>query len=883
MPLSAGDRLGPYEIVAPLGAGGMGEVYRARDSKLNRDVAIKVLPTALANNVQYMTRFEREAQMLAALNHPNIATVYGIEQGALVMELVEGGDLKGPLPLEEAVAIARQIAAGLEAAHERGIVHRDLKPANIMLTPSGVVKILDFGLAKAASESVAGASANSPTTSPTLSLTMTQAGMILGTAAYMSPEQARGKPVDKRADIWAFGVVFYEMLTGKRLFQGEDFTETLASVVKDKPDLSAIPVPAQRLLERCLEKDPKKRLRDIGDIELLLAVETPTLSPAGRLPWIAAAGVLVAVLGVALWAPWRAEEAADLPPVRLDVDLGADVSLPALSYGSNVVISPDGTRLVYVSGTPAKLFTRRLNQPGATTELPGTQGAYFPFFSPDGQSVGFVVGAKLNKISVEGGAVVPLGTIHAFAGARWGEDGSILVTDAFRKESLLRFPAGGGPPESVAELGNGEVALAFPQLLPRGKAVLFTAETGANVDKATIEVLTLADRHRKIVARGGTSPRYLPTSGEAGHLIYVHKATLFAVPFDPDKQETRGSAVAVLDDVAYDPSNGTGQFDVSRAPGGHGTLVYRKAGGSASAMMTLEWVDATGKKEPLGVKPDLYEELYLSPDGKRVALTVNEGGSRNIWVYDRQREARTRLTLGVGYDDPIWSPDGKYVVFASFGKGIFQARADGAGQPQALIESKATLLPQAFTPDGKRLAYDDWGAGNSQIWTALLDDQGSELKAGKPEPFLQSGFNDYVQAFSPDGRWLAYVSDESGKQEVYVRAFPPPSSGQGGQWQISNGGSTSSVWSRNGHDLLYQAGDQILAVSYTVKNDAFVAEKPRVWIEKLGGSAWDLAPDGKRVLVLTPVESAEGPRQEHEVVFLINFFDYLRQRVPVGK
>jgi len=503
----------------------------------------------------------------------------------------------------------------------------------------------------------------------------------------------------------------------------------------------------------------------------------------------------------------------------------------------------------------------------------------FPFFSPDGQSVGFVVGAKLNKISVEGGAVVPLGTINTFATASWSEDGSILVSDAFSR-GLLRIPAGGGPPETVAGLGTGEIALAFPQILPSGKAILFAAATGANVDKVTIEVLTLADRHRKIVARGGTSPRYLATSGKVGHLIYIHKATLFAVPFDPDKLETRGTAVPILDDVAYDPAYGTGQFDVSRAPGEHGTLVYRRASGSASAM--LEWVDATGKKETLGAKPGSYEDLSLSPDGKRIALTVAEGGSRDIWVYDPQRETRTRLTFGVGYDDPIWSPDGKYVVFTSFGKGIYQARADGAGQPQALIESQATLFPQVFTPDGKRLAYNDSGAGNSQIWTAPLEDRGSELKAGKPEPFLKSGFNDYSQAFSPDGRWLAYFSDESGKPEVYVRPFPPPSSGPGEKWQISNGGGTTAFWPRDGHNLVYRSGADLMAASYTVKDDKFVAGKPRVWIAKLAGY-WALAQDGKRVLVATPVESTEAPKPEHEVVFLQNFFDYLRQKAPLGK
>jgi len=416
MPLSPGEKLGPYDILGPIGAGGMGEVYRARDSRLQRDVAIKVLPAALANDAQYMARFEREAQMLAALNHPNIATVYGIEQGALVMELLEGADLKGPMPAEEAIAIARQIAAGLEAAHEKGIIHRDLKPANIKITPSGVVKILDFGLAKATGESSAAAAGSSPTMSPTLSLEMTRAGMILGTAAYMSPEQARGRPVDKRTDIWAFGVVLYELITGKRLFGGEDITETMASVVKDRPDLSGVPANVRRLLERCLEKDPKKRLRDIGDMEWLLAdgpapAPITTASRSGILPWIAAALLCVTTaLAFSFWGLWRATQPVERPLVRLDVDLGEDISLPAAaatiaSQGSEVAISPDGTRLAYVSGagTGTKLFIRRLDQPKAT-EVPGTEGARYPSFSPDGQWVAFSTGFnKLHKISVEVG------------------------------------------------------------------------------------------------------------------------------------------------------------------------------------------------------------------------------------------------------------------------------------------------------------------------------------------------------------------------------------------------------------------------------------------------------------------------------------------------
>jgi serine/threonine-protein kinase len=887
MPLSIGDKLGPYEILAPLGAGGMGEVYRARDSKLNRDVAIKVLPAALANDAQYMARFEREAQMLAALNHPNVATVYGIEQGALVMELVEGETLRGPLPPEEAIKVARQIAAGLEAAHEKGIIHRDLKPANIKLTPAGVVKILDFGLAKSANESSATSGANAmganATISPTLSLEMTRAGMILGTAAYMSPEQARGKQVDKRTDIWAFGVVLCEIVTGKRLFDGEDLTETLASVVKDRPDLSAVPANVRCLLERCLEKDPKKRLRDIGDMELLLAEASASASiPApwrsGRLPWMAAAAVLAVLLGSALWAPWRAQP-ADRPLVRLNVDLGADVSLPAPNTaGSSVALSPDGMRLVYASGTPTRLFTRRLDQPNPT-ELPGTEGASAPFFSPDGHWVGFYSGGKMNKISVEGGTVVVLGEFDGFEGASWGEDGSIFVTS---KQKGLRFPSGGGPPETVAETRNDELSLHSPQILPGGKALLLAVDYAGPVDRTNIEAVTLADRHRKLVIRGGASPRYVAASNGVGYLVYVNHATLFAIPFDLDKLETRGTAIPMWEDVANEILVGTGQFDVSRT----GTLVYRRqTSGGASGTMMLQWVDPSGKREPLRTKPGPYRQPRLSPDGKRIALTIGEGSNTDIWVFDLQRDTMTRLTFGGANVYSIWSPDGRYVVFNSIGKGIFQVRSDGAGQPQALSEGKLQT-PWSFAPDGKRLAYFEV-TGNTQIWTVPLEEQGGRLKAGMPKQFLKSNSTDISPTFSPDGRWLAYTSNDSGRDEGYVRAFTPPPSnsggGQGGKWQISNSGGTGSRWSRIGHELMYRSGDQIMAAGYAVKGDTFVLEKPRVWIAKLGGTQWDLAPDDKRVVVLTAVDTAEAPKPEHEIVMLQNIFDELRRKVPVAK
>jgi serine/threonine protein kinase/Tol biopolymer transport system component len=910
--LTPGTRLGVYEVAAWIGEGGMGQVYRARDTKLNRDVALKVLPDSVASDPDRLARFTREAQTLASLNHPNIAHIHGLEESdgvrALVMELVEGEDLsqriaRGAIPIDDALPLAKQIADALEAAHEQGIIHRDLKPANIKVRSDGTVKVLDFGLAKAMEPS--GAISASASMSPTITTpAMTQGGLILGTAAYMSPEQAKGRPVDKRSDVWAFGCVLYEMLTGARAFQGDDVSDTLAAVLRGEPNWMALPAgtppPIRRLLRRCLEKDRRRRLDSAADarLEIEEALNTPSAADAATaslgmkphsawpraLTWTLAASTLgLAIALVLLWARWRAEKPGDRPLARLDVDLGADVSLPTPNAeGSNVAISPDGTRLAYASGSPTKLFTRRLDQP-KSTDLPGTDGAVGPFFSPDGQWVGFYARGKLNKISVDGGAVVPLGDVTAFTGASWGEDGNILVGDRDVLKGLVRIPAGGGPPETVAPLGTGESALARPQILPGGKAVLFTTSTSTSgdADRFNIEVLTLVDHHRKIVARGGTTARYLATSNGAGHLVYTNKTTLFAIPFDLDKLETRGTAVPVLDDVAYNTRIGAGGLDFSRT----GTLVYRRTSASMAAMTTVQWVDATGNKEPLRAKPGIYESPSLSPDGKRLALVLTDEGRPDVWVFDQQRE--TRLTFGgAAHYAPIWSPDGQYVVFgrtASTANGLLWTRADGASEPQVLTQAKRTnQTPWSFTQDGKWLAYFET-RGGGQIWTVPVEEQGGQLKAGKPEPFLKSSSADQLPSFSPDGRWLAYESDAVGRNEVYVRAFRPPSPGQGGPWQISNGGGTWPRWSPTEHELMYQSGDQIMAASYTVKGDRFVPDKPRVWIAKLGGTQWDLAPNGKRVAVLTPVETVEAPKQEHEVIFLLNFFDELKRRVPVGQ
>jgi serine/threonine-protein kinase len=900
MALSAGDKLGPYEILQPIGAGGMGEVYKARDTRLKRDVAIKVLPAALAFDAERMARFEREARVLASLDHPNIGAIYGLEENngtrALILALIEGPTLAdriaaGAIPIEEAVPIALQMAEALEYAHERGVIHRDLKPANVKITPEGAVKVLDFGLAKAlAGEPDAPfALANSPTISPTLTMRETQMGVILGTAAYMAPEQAKGKPVDRRADIWEFGVVLFEMLTGEPLFTGDSAAEIMASAIKDEPKLDRLPrsttPTVRRLIERCLIKDPRQRLRDIGEARIALqnAGREPeaaaSAAPSGKWPWIAA-GAMAAIAAVALWAPWRAQKPVDRPLMRLDVDLGADVSLQGVSPGgSSVVISPDGTRLAYISGAPNKLFIRRLDQPQGIA-IPGTEGATKPFFSADGQWIGFDGGRKLEKVSVDGGTVVPFGDGGTFGGASWAADGNIYISFATTK-GVLRFPPGGGQPDTIAALGLGETDFDQPQVLPGGKAILFTAVRGSAPNQNTVEVLTLADGRRKIVARGGMSARYLPAPEGLGYLVYLDRATMFAAPFDLAKLEVRGAARAVLDDVAYHSAFGAGEYDFCTAPAGHGTLVYRKgAGGAGSGLMTLEWVDPTGKREALRAKPAAYQYPSISPDGKRIALAVRQDEDMDIFVYDLEHDAMTRLTFGGSeYSTPIWSANGRYVVFSLAGKGIYQARADGGSQPQALIEGKDLLIPYSFAPDGKWLAY----AVSAQIWTAPVDASGEWLKAGQPEQFLKSTYAEYNASFSPDGRLMAYTSNELGNWEVFVRPFAPPASGAGGKWQISNPYGLMPHFSPNSLDLFYRAGDQIMVVSYTVKGDAFLAESPRVWIPKLGGTVWDLERDGKRVLVVTPVQSPEARGQDHEVVFLENFFDYLRGRVPVGK
>jgi serine/threonine-protein kinase len=852
----------------------MGEVYRARDPRMGREVAIKI------SAERFSDRFEREVRAVAALNHPNICQIYDVGPNYLVMELIEGPTLvdrikQGAIPLDEALTIAHQIADALEAAHEKGIVHRDLKPANVKIKPDGLVKVLDFGLAKITEPS---APPDNPEISPTLTIEATRMGQILGTAAYMAPEQARGKAVDKRADIWAFGVVLYEMLTGRRLFQGETISDTLAGVLAKEPDFERVPAKVQRLLQSCLQKESKQRLRDIADAWRLLedAPIRPVAKP--RLSWILAAAFAFA-FAVALWAPWRSTVARfEHPPVSLDLDLGADVSLGS-SIGPAVILSPDGTRLVFVSKGHdglSRLFTRGLKQPKPIV-LAKTEGAYSPFFSPDGQWLGFFAGGKLKKTRIDGGDPIVLCDAPAGRGASWGDDGTIVA--ALASLSLLSVVAaeGGKAPNPLTELGPEESSHRWPQVLPSGKAALFLSCNvyGGSMDPCGIAVVSLKDRRAKVVLKqAGTYARYLTT----GQLLYVTKGSLYGISFDAERLEVRG-VPTLLGEVSSNPSLASAQYDVSQS----GTLAFLT--GVAEKLRTIQWLESAGKTESLVSEPALYAYPRFSPDGARLAVIESQGVGGDLFVYDRERGGKTRLTNQMGAAYPLWSPDGQFLVFRATG-GIFWTRSDGAGQPQPLTRSKHHQVPCSFTLDGKRLVFAEADAtGGAEIRIVPLASKSGELQAGEPQSFLKVATLEVYASVSPDGRWLAYADAEGGTYEVYVRAFPD----KGARVQISNTGGMIPLWSQDGHELFYRTEDQrIMVVDYAVKGDSFVPQRPRVWSGKqlasMGtGKNYDLAPDGKHCAVVIPVESAEPRETQSHVNLVVNFFDEVRRRVPAGK
>jgi serine/threonine-protein kinase len=894
MQLSTGDKLGPYEILSRIGAGGMGEVWKARDTRLGRDVAIKV------SSENFSDRFEREARMVARMNHPHICTLHDVGPNYLVMELIEGPTLadrikQGAIPLDEALAIARQVADALDAAHQKGIVHRDLKPANIKVGENGHVKVLDFGLAKAAEALVP---SGDPSASPTLALELTQAGMILGTAAYMSPEQARGKPVDKRADIWAFGVVLCEMVSGKSLFKGEDVSETLAAVIKQEPDLSGTPIELRKLLRSCLEKVPDQRLRDIGDAKIQvedLLIGTPEESHAAIssplpfwkvwLPWAGATVGLTIALALVLWAPWR-KTTRPLASLRLSAYLGANVLLVNNANSADAILSPDGDVLAFVagreSGVGSQMYLRPLNREQATP-LSGTDDAYGPFFSPDGQWIAFFSGGKLKKIGVSGGAVITLCDAPAARGGVWADDGSIVLSpdvSTVPNVTLQRVSSAGGKPESLIPLVAGETTQRYPQVLPGGHSVLFTSSnTVGAFDDANLVVVTLPTGTRKVVQRGGYQGRYL----SSGHLIYVHQGTLFAVPFDLGRLEVTGQPVSVLEGIASNSISGGTELAVSAS----GTLVY-VPGQSTSGRSPVHWLDRKGKTTLLRATLANWSNLQFAPDGRRLALEIVDGQD-DIWIYDLERDTLNRLTSDPASDrKPVWTPDGRRIAFASTRAdgstpNLYWQRADGTGVPQRITESKNLQLPGSWHPGGKVLAFEEQNpqTGYDLMLLPMTGDDISGWKPGRPAVFLNSPFDERDPAFSPDGQWLAYSSDETGRQEVYVRPF----AGKGGKWQISTDGGSFPTWSRTRDELFYQAAGSIAVASFTVEADSFRAQKPSYWpgrYEARGKNrVFDLHPDGERLALRLAAETPGYAKRDH-VTFIFNFFDDLRRRAPVS-
>jgi eukaryotic-like serine/threonine-protein kinase len=911
--LEPGTALGPYCVEALLGAGGMGEVYRARDTKLNRLIALKVLPESFTGDPDRLARFTREAHVLASLNHPNIAAIHGFEeQGdvhALVLELVEGPTLgdriaRGPLALPEALPIARQIADALAAAHEHGVIHRDLKPANIKVRDDGTVKVLDFGLAKPVQDAGSMQSGSepplpAPQSPAVISPVVTAMGVILGTAAYMSPEQAKGRPADKRSDIWAFGCVLYEILTGKRAFDGEDVSDTFASVLKGQPDWTALPAetPAiRRLLRRSLEKDPRRRLSDMADarleIEEAQALAGADASPETRpdvttrvqrgLPWAIAGTLAVALISaIVLWSPWRA---VPLPGSQhLSVDLGVDAVLGGSQGGMPpLAISPDGSMLAFVGERDRvdRLYLRRFAQLQALPLVTGPVSD--PFFSSDGEWVGFfsIADRKLKKIPVAGGAAVAICDIDTFypRGASWGDDGFIVFNpEAAAWTQLLRVPAAGGKPEPISTLSEGEVAHRWPQVLPGAHAVLFAAfGTQGGIDASNIVAQRLPSGPSKIVLRGAHYVRYL----RSGYLVYAQGATLFAVPFDVNRLEVTGQPVAVLHGVKVFKVSGASLFDVSDT----GTLAY-VAGDLIGTDAPMMWMRRDGTMTLMRAVPRDWRAPQFSPDGERIAFHLDDGRQLDVYTYEWARDFTTRLTSDPAVDSyPVWSPDGRTIVFSS-SRGVKQlanlywVAADGSSEPHRLTTSDDRQLASSWHPSGKYLVFDQ--QISPQQWDLMvlpMDVSGSGWKAGTPARVLSKIAQRPTAVFSPDGRWLAYTSNESGRSEVSVRSFP----GAGAQWQVSTSGGWLPTWSRRRNELFYLSPDShLMVVSYTIEGDTFRANPPQKWSEQpITGrptSRWfDLHPDGDRFLV-----SGDLPSRTNvdKVVLVSRFFDEVRRRL----
>jgi len=879
--LDRGARLGAYEILGTLGIGGMGEVFRARDTRLGRDVAVKVLPAAFVSDADRLGRFEREARVLAALNHPNIAAIYGIEEyeagvsgfsrtiRALVLELVEGETLadrlaRGPLPVGDALRIARQLAEALEAAHEKGIVHRDLKPANIRITPNGTVKVLDFGLAKA----IDGDGSPAASQSPTVTVDRTQLGLIAGTPAYMSPEQARGQAVDKRADIWAFGCVLYEMLTGRCVFDGATPSDAIAAVLTGDPDWTALPatVPptVRRLLRRCLEKDPRQRLRDIADAhddfrdgpEPAATIETAghrresllKLRQRRAAAVITAACLLalaVLVLAARTWQTdtgLRAEQFVLLPPDGMVFGGGALDRTPPLA------ISPDGEHLAFVATDRAgrRLLWVRPLRSLAAVPLTGTDGAREPFWSPDGSFVGFFADGKLKKVGVTGAALATLTDAPLGSGGTWNRDGTIVFAPS-TQSGLLKVAEVGGTPTPVTTLTAGEYGHVYPQFLPGGRHVLYLSR--AVPSRKGIYVASIDSPGATFVVAAREKARYAPPN----HLLFLQDGRLMAQSFDTNAHRLAGDAVAVTDSVAFIATDGRASYDVSDT----GVLVYRANGLLAASQPA--WVDRAGRAVATVGEPGDYQTAALSPDGSTLAVEKHDlrTSTGDLWLIDLARGSTSRLTFdGMHNTRAVWSADSKRIVFTGRPDGIrnLHVKEVGAESDEPLLAPGPDRFPTDWSLDGRYILYEEVSSTQGDLWVLQMPER-------QPVPFLRSEFDERSGQFSPDGRWVAYVSNETGQREVYVRTFPAAADKR----QISVDGGTAPRWSRDGRELFFVGLDSSVRAVEVSTNGEFEVGVPRVLFrtdmrrsEVPGGNTADawFAGDGQRFFI---VPNPAGP------------------------
>jgi serine/threonine protein kinase len=897
--LSPKAQLGPYEIISQIGAGGMGEVYKARDTRLDRVVAIKVLPAHLADRTDLRERFEREARTIAGLNHPHICTLHDIGQqdgiAFLVMEYLEGETLaarlmKGPLPVEQALQFAIEIADALDKAHRSGAIHRDIKPGNIMLTKSGT-KLLDFGLAKLKQDAA-------PTVAvsqlPTLSQNPTVEGTILGTLQYMSPEQLEGKvdEIDGRTDIFAFGAMVYEMVSGKKAFEGKSSVSLMGAILKDNPpsisSLQPMTPPAlDRVVRKCLSKEPEKRWQAASDVcdELKWIAEggsqTGIPAPVAVLPqrksrqWIAwaslAAAIVVAILvaSVTYFRPAPAEVAA----VRFSIGPPENGTFfeEALTYPS---VSPDGSKLAFIASDAAgkrQLWIRALDSPAAQP-LPGTDNPNSPFWSPDSRSLGFWAEGKLKKIAVSGGPAQTLvESVGAAAEGTWNRDGVVVFARGpVSNAAIYRVSAAGGTaaPLFTLDAERQENGHFWPHFLPDGKHFLFFARS-AKPENSGIYIGSLDSQERTLLLSAASNPVYAPP----GHLLFNREGTLMAQPFDAGGLQLTGEAVPIAEDVRFSGVNGRTAFDVSA----NGVLAYRA--GAAEVLRTLVWVSRNGTEQPVAAPPRDYQQPRLSLDGRRVAIEINESQPK-VWLYDLTRETLTRLTFeGDRNDLPIWTPDGKRTTVRSTQDNsqgnIFWQMADGSGGRERLTTSPTQQSPSSWSPDGQLLAFTDINPSTGRDILVL------HLSDKKAQPFLTTPFVEGAPEFSPDGRWMAYVSDESGRFEVYVQPYPGP----GGKWQISTDGGAEPVWNRNGRELFFRSGAKMMAVDITTQ-PAFSAGTPRMLFDKqyVSTSApqtfryFDVSPDGQRFLMVK-----QGEQAPTQISVVLNWPEDLKRRAPAGK